>query len=1072
MPSGNLMTASTTEGSGSDPRALRRHVAAIADLGRKAVSGSPLQELFDDACALVATGLAVGCVSLVEATGDELMLRAAAGWADFDIVGMRAPRSQRTQAAYTLDVDDTVVLVDPDEETRFEVSAPLLEYGIASGVSVPIRGPGRAFGVLMARTREPRRFTEDDTVFLRLVANVVAAAVESARVAEAARGQERLLSTLVEHGPDIVMRFDRDLRHLYVSPAVTAATGFRPEHFIGKTNEELGVPADLCAIWRSALCQIFDDGEPRRFEFEYEGPNGAHVFESNCVAERKATGEVATVVVFMRDRTDARRAELARSASDARYRELFELATEMIFIFDADGLLVDANPAVEGALGFSRSELIGTHFELFVPAAEKYGADDRLWRELDASVPATVYESELTTKSGRRIPIQVSSRTIIRNGKPAGVLALARDISEQRATQVALEESERLFRSAFDDAPVGMLLTNAMGDLIRVNAAFARMVRYEAADLAGRTVNDIFHPDDLVDTVKHIDEMTAGLKDAVVTAERFVRSDGEVAWGHVGISAVRGNNGMPLYFVAQVEDITELRRVQAELRESEALHSAVVESSRDLISVLDPDGTIRLISRSVQDILGYTQEDLVGTNFADLAHADDFAAAAGALAAATRGEDPLIAQARAVAKNGAVRMLEGKVSALFDPAGNPTFLVTNSRDVTERISLEEQLRQSQKMEAIGKLAGGVAHDFNNLLTAINGYSDMALESLPPQENDLRHSLEEIRRAGERAAELTRQLLAFSRQQVLRPEPVELSAIIEGYLAIFKRLVGEDITVHTKLDPSLPTVHADPGQLGQVLLNLVVNARDAMPDGGELRIETAIVEIDGGNLAAVPPARYVTLTVSDTGLGMDELTVQRVFEPFFTTKPPGKGTGMGLSTVHGIVQQSGGMIIVRSKPDEGASFRVYLPVAGQTAVTRETEPAAAESDGDATILVVEDEPLVRGIMQEMLESLGYRVLAAQAPHEAIAIAESAEAFDLVLTDVVMPEMNGHELALRLVELRPGVPILYTSGYTGDVVEARGVLDAHDSFLQKPFTLAALAAKVRTALAGRDRDPGEA
>ncbi|MGZ4334591.1 MAG: PAS domain S-box protein, partial [Gaiellaceae bacterium] len=494
-------------------------------------------------------------------------------------------------------------------------------------------------------------------------------------------------------------------------------------------------------------------------------------------------------------------------------------------------------------------------------------------------------------------------------------------------------------------------------------------------------------------------------------------------------------------------------------------HSAVVESSRDLITVLDPDGTIRLISRSVREILGYAQEDLVGTNFADLAHADDFAAAVGALAAATRGEDPLIAQARVVAKNGAVRMLEGKVSAVFDPAGNPTLLVANSRDVTERISLEEQLRQSQKMEAIGKLAGGVAHDFNNLLTAINGYSDLALESLPPEEDDLRHSLEEIRRAGERAAELTRQLLAFSRQQVLRPEPVELSAIIEGYLAIFERLVGEDITVHTKLDPKLPTVNADPGQLGQVLLNLVVNARDAMADGGELRIETAIVEIDREHLAGVPPARYVTLTVSDTGLGMDELTVQRVFEPFFTTKPPGKGTGMGLSTVHGIVQQSGGTIVVHSKPNEGASFRVYFPVAGQTAATRAVEPSAAgRGDDDATILVVEDEPLVRGIMQEMLESLGYRVLAAEAPHEAIAIAESAETFDLVLTDVVMPQMNGHELALRLVELRPGVPILYTSGYTGEVVEARGVLDARDMFLQKPFTIAALAAKVRMALTG--------
>jgi PAS domain S-box-containing protein len=1020
-------------------------VAAIADLGRKAVTGGALSELFDEACELAGHALEIEYVALVEDLGEELLLRSNWGWPAEMLITNAMPREASTQTAYTLDAQEVVVLADPAAEARFDVSQKLRDLGIASGISVPIRGRERPFGVLAAHSRTPRDFSEDEAVFLRLLANVLAAAVESASAADAARAREHLLSTLVEHAPDIVARFDRDLRHLYVSPAVERSTGQPPEWFIGKTNEELGTPTALRETWEREMRLVFDTGEQRRFEFEFAGPHGSRWFEAHAVAEPNADGTVGSIVMFTRDRTEARDA-------DVRYRELFELATDMIFIVGADGRYVDVNPAVERALGHSRDELVGRRFDdLVLPAEHHEAAAERLRRKLDGSAQTSSYESTLVAKTGETVAVHMSSRSIIREGKPAGVLAIARDITAQKAAAAALAESERLFRGAFDDAAVGMLLTTPEGDIVRVNAAFARMLGYEPDELAGKRIDDTTHREDIESTSEFIELIVAGKADTYRGEKRYRTKDGETLWCQVGLSAVRAADGSVPYLVAQVEDVTELRRVQAELQESQTLHRVVVESSRDLLTVHDLDGTVRLISRSVEDTLGYSPEELTGTGFDRLIHPDDLQAARAAFEQALT-DDSVMTQARVLRKDGSWRLLEGKTSAGLDAGGKPAFFVMNSRDVTDRMWLEEQLRQSQKMEAIGKLAGGVAHDFNNLLTVINGYSDVALASLPPDQTESRHSIEEIRRAGERAAELTQQLLAFSRRQMLRPEPVDLNDVVQGYLAMLDRLVGEDVTVVIDLHPALGPVHADPGQLGQVLLNLVVNARDAMPDGGELRIATA------------PDASGATLTVSDTGEGMDAGVQQRIFEPFFTTKEPGKGTGMGLSTVHGIVEQSGGSIAVDSAPGQGATFRIHLQAAAGTAAQFEPEPAA-ETVQAATILLVEDEPLVRGIVEEMLVTLGHRVIATAGPAAALDVASSHEHFDLVVTDVVMPEMNGHELASRVAELRPGVPVVYISGYTGDAVEARGVLDAEDWFLQKPFTVDALGAKVRNALTKR-------
>ena len=380
---------------------------------------------------------------------------------------------------------------------------------------------------------------------------------------------------------------------------------------------------------------------------------------------------------------------------------------------------------------------------------------------------------------------------------------------------------------------------------------------------------------------------------------------------------------------------------------------------------------------------------------------------------------------------------------------------------------EEQLRQSQKLEAVGQLAGGIAHDFNNLLTVINGNSELLLRGLRDEKQSER--VQEIRKAGERAAQLTRQLLAFSRKQVLQPVVLNLNSIIPDTDKMLRRLIGADVDFLTSLEPELWPVKADPGQIEQVLMNLAINARDAMPQGGKLTIQTANVYLDEsyahGHAAAVSPGPYVMLAVSDTGHGMDAETRSRIFEPFFTTKEKGKGTGLGLSTVYGIVKQSGGNIWVYSEVGRGTTFKIYLPSVAEASEQRAPEAAPREGvpQGSETVLLVEDEEVVRRLARDILELNGYRVLEAADCREALSLCESHEGpIHLLLTDVVMPQMNGRELSECALALRPAMRVLYMSGYTDDSIVHHGVLDAGVAFLEKPFTPDAVARKVREVL----------
>lgn len=536
--------------------------------------------------------------------------------------------------------------------------------------------------------------------------------------------------------------------------------------------------------------------------------------------------------------------------------------------------------------------------------------------------------------------------------------------------------------------------------------------------------------------------------------------------------AIRGVVALVLLFdIYTLYQQSQIVRIRHQVLAQEKLFRLITENAGDMIAVVDINGHRLYNSPSYQKILGYSSEELQETSALEQIRPEDLALVQDAAKEARQTGFGRRIEYRMRHKDGSWRYLESSASAIRDDNGAVEKLVIVNRDITARHRLENQFRQAQKMEAVGRLSGGIAHDFNNLLGVIIGYSEILTEGLPASD-PTRESVDEILKAGQRAASLTRQLLAFSRQQVLEPKVLDLNGVVSDTEKMLRRLVGEDIDFTTHLQNPLGTVKADPGQLEQILMNLVVNARDAMPEGGHLVIETANVELDPvfvrGYSFPFKPGSYVLLTVSDTGVGMDAETQMHIFEPFFTTKEKDRGTGLGLATVYGIVKQSGGYIEVLSERGSGTTFKIYLPRIEEAAQRSLPTPESFESlHSHETILVVEDETALRTLTRNLLRSLGYTVLEAGNGTEALEIAATTPVLDLLLTDVVMPDVNGRTLAHDLTKQYQVLKVIYMSGYAGVGVGNKGDLLATGLFLAKPFTREDLARKVRMALDSRTR-----
>jgi len=624
----------------------------------------------------------------------------------------------------------------------------------------------------------------------------------------------------------------------------------------------------------------------------------------------------------------------------------------------------------------------------------------------------------------------------------------------------------------YEAISAGVVVYDTTGTIIYANRAACAILNQPAAQVVGsasampgcqavREDGSLFPPQDHPATITlctgaPLHNVVMGLSSGSPNPWCWIRVDSEPI-RDPDTNAVRE-------VLVTFQDITREKQAEKELRRSEQFIRMIIDVVPARIAYTDRHLLYRFVNQRHADWLGAPKEEIVGQPVARFISPSSYESVRPYLEQALAGLDVYLKDFLIVHR-GERRRLRLNYLPHFGEEGQVMGVLVVVEDITEQRQLEERLRQSQKMEAVGTLAGGVAHDFNNLLTVISGYSELLHERLGPESN-LLAEVDEIQKASERAASLTRQLLAFSRKQMLRPQPISLNAAVSDIEPMLRRLIGEHISLHLALDPGSRMVKADPSQIEQVILNLAVNARDAMPNGGRLTIETREVELDeiyARRHGIVKAGCYVLLEVSDTGQGMDKETLSHLFEPFFTTKQMGRGTGLGLSTVYGIVRQSGGYIWAYSKPGQGSTFKIYLPVLAQASAQPSPEPELISAVGTETILVVEDEASLRRMVHEALSHYGYRVLEAEGGDEALTLARSYSGpVQLLLTDVVMPGMNGRELARRLRRTHPGLKCLLVSGYArSDVFRSRkggsGV-----GFLQKPFTAETLARKVRQIL----------
>ncbi len=1014
--------------------------------------------------------------------GKEFYVAAARGPRQERLLGERIP-FDRSIASWVARERTPIILNGEVHDDRFVALWP--RPAIRSSVSVPMVVANKLVGVLnLNLTSGKRPFALGQMKALSILAGTAAAALESASLFMQVRTTEQKYRSIFENTIEGLFQTSSNGRLLTANPAFARILGYdSPEEAI----------ATLTDVAHQLYVNSEDRAEAGRLqeagagvvglEIEAYRKDGQKIWLSvNRRAIRNQDSEVLYLEGSIEDITERRHAEAERAQLTAEIEKQRQRVNNIVasvpgVVWEAWGKPDAVNQRidfvsdyVEEMLGYSVQEWVSTpNFWLSIVHPDDKEEATRISNEGFANGKGSRLEFRWIAKDGREVWVESNSVVVVdEHGLPVGLRGVNTDIGERKRTEDELKKSEERYRDLVENAHDLIYEHDLKGNYTASNKAGERLTGYSLAESLKLSLLQTVAPDYLEKAKEMLRRKLAGENitayDLVIIAKDGTRVPVEVS------TRLLLRDGVPFGVQGIARDITERKRAEDELRESEERYRLLFDSNPQPMWVYDLATLDFLaVNESAVHHYGYSREDFLAMTIKDIRPEEDIPALRESVARSLKGVDEA-GTWKHRKKDGTIIDVE-ITSHLLMFAGRRAELIL-ANDITERSRLkaalsasEEQLRQSQKLEAIGQLAGGVAHDFNNLLTVIGGYSSILLNKLP-SESPLRPSVEEIKKASDRAAGLTRQLLAFSRKQILQPKVLDLNIVVADLDKMVRRLIGEDIDLLTITTPDLGKVKADPGQIEQVLLNLIVNSRDAMPSGGKLTIETAnaVLSADYAISHAAVGGPYVMLAVSDTGCGMDVELQRQVFEPFFTTKIAGKGTGLGLATVYGIVKQSDGHIWLYSEPGKGSSFKIYLPCIDE--IVADQAGAAANllvPKGTETLLLVEDEDQVRAIVQAILEQQGYNVLTAANGEEAQKLAKlHGPRIQLLMTDVVMPQMSGRELAEQLTSQLPQLKVLYMSGYTDDAIVRHGLLDSKLSFIQKPFDAATAARKVREVL----------
>jgi two-component system, cell cycle sensor histidine kinase and response regulator CckA len=878
-----------------------------------------------------------------------------------------------------------------------------------------------------------------------------------------------LLRFLCEKAPAAYQSLNEVGEIIDVNPAWLALLGYTRDDVIGKSFGSF-----LHPLWVEHFAENFPRfkaaGEILGVEFEMAKRDGSYVtvlFDG--IIERSPGGEFKRTHCLITNVTEQRAFQRALDQCEYYYRSLISVLQENIVVVDRDCRITDVNQTYLRTHGYTRGEVLGRRcYEV------SHGNPDPCVQPGDSCSLQEVFQTgepkveihEHLTREGTRIWISVLLSPLKdENGVVSQVLLATRDVSDLIKTRDLLRESEDRFRSTFEQAAVGICHADLQGNYLRVNQRLCDFLGYTRAELMKLSFQQLTHPNDLAANLEQRDRLLAGEISSYNLEKRYVRKDGQIVWGSLTASLLRDDSGQPKYFIAVVEDATARKQIEERLQKFERM----VTVSNDFIGLLNSDCVYEAINDAYLQVSGKRPEDIVGHPVSEFFEQTIFEAQIKPRIDRCLAGEEVRFKAWYPLPDGRHVYLDTVYYPVFDNDHVVSEMVVISRDITEIKRLEDQLSQAQKMEAIGTLAGGIAHDFNNLLMGIQGRTSLMKADIDALHPWVEH-LNGIEDCVRNATDLTRQLLGFARGGKYEVKPVNLNELIYQHNRMFGRTKRE-VAIHSKLGEGLWTAEVDAGQIKQVLLNLYVNAWQAMPGGGDLYIQTENVEIGSDYLQPfeIKPGRYVKTSVTDTGVGMDQATCKRIFEPFFTTKHMGRGTGLGLASVYGIIKNHGGFINVYSEQGKGTTFSFYLPASDRDAL-HESERVEEIVPGRGKILLVDDEELVLQVGQKMLETLGYEVLVAAGGQEAVRIFdEHHREIDAVILDMVMPGLGGGETFDQLKQIRGDVRVILSSGYSLNGTATEIMNRGCRGFIQKPFTLNQLSQTLEDVLQGTPWSP---